>query len=281
MPVLTADQLADYDRDGVLVLPDFYPHEACDELRDRMAELVTTFDFGGLAPVFSTTAPEQMRDEYFIESGPSVRLFLEEGAVGPDGELTSPLAEAINKAGHAMHDLDPVFSAFSRRPELAEIAADLGFVDPLLLQSMYIFKPPRIGGEVSWHTDHPFLWTEPQTVTGFWVALEDATVDNGCMWCLPGGHRGEPKGRFRRTPDGAGTYMEVLDDTPWPTEQARPLEATKGTLVVLHGLLPHGSAPNTSASSRHAYTLHVIDGTAAYPADNWLQRPPELPLRGF
>jgi phytanoyl-CoA hydroxylase len=55
----------------------------------------------------------------------------------------------------------------------------------------------------------------------------------------------------------------------------------KGTLVVLHGKLPHGSAPNRSAVSRHAYTLHLIDGACAYASDNWLQRGPGLPLRGF
>ena len=57
-------------------------------------------------------------------------------------------------------------------------------------------------------------------------------------------------------------------------------QARKGTLVVLHGLLPHASAPNRSDRPRHAYALHLIDGRAYYPADNWLQRK-ELPLRGF
>ena len=52
------------------------------------------------------------------------------------------------------------------------------------------------------------------------------------------------------------------------------------TLVVLHGLLPHASAPNRSHRPRHAYALHIIDGRAHYPSDNWLQRP-DLPLRGF
>jgi phytanoyl-CoA hydroxylase len=65
-----------------------------------------------------------------------------------------------------------------------------------------------------------------------------------------------------------------------PSEGLVPLEVAKGTLVVLHGRLPHGSAPNRSARSRHAYTLHVIGGNCAYLPDNWLQRP-DMPLRGF
>ena len=54
---------------------------------------------------------------------------------------------------------------------------------------MYIFKQPRIGGEVVCHTDHTYLWTEPPSVVGFWFAIDDATTENGCMWALPGGHR--------------------------------------------------------------------------------------------
>ncbi len=75
--------------------------------------------------------------------------------------------------------------------------------------------------------------------------------------------------------------MEVLSSEPWPTKNLVPLPAAKGTLIVLHGTFPHWSAPNTSPRSRHAYTLHVIDGQAEYLADNWLQRSPDLPLRGF
>ena len=58
------------------------------------------------------------------------------------------------------------------------------------------------------------------------------------------------------------------------------LQRCQGTLIVLHGLLPHASSANRSARPRHAYALHLIDGRAAYDADNWLQRP-TLPLRGF
>ena len=60
-----------------------------------------------------------------------------------------------------------------------------------------------------------------------------------------------------------------------------PLEVDAGTIVVLHGRLPHLSYENKSAKSRYAYALHLIDGDSIYPEDNWLQRPAELPLRGF
>lgn len=148
---------------------------------------------------------------------------------------------------------------------------------------MYIFKQPHIGGEVTCHQDGTYLYTEPLSVIGFWFALEDATLENGCMWALAGGHHAPLKSRFVRTADG-GVRTDVLDATPWPPLSEGsyvPLVAPKGTLVVLHGRLPHLSGANTSDRSRHAYTFHAIDGTCAYPSDNWLQRSPELPSRGF
>jgi phytanoyl-CoA hydroxylase len=278
--MLTPAQLSDWERDGYLVLPDAVDPAACDKLRAHVMADVASADpsvDGGLT-VFDTTQQDHAQDEYFLTSGDVVRWFLEDGAV-VDGELTRPLELAVNKLGHAMHDLDPVFDKFSRTPMLAELAHDLGLVDPKLLQSMYIFKQPAIGGEVTCHCDHTFLWTEPQTVIGYWFAIEDATVENGCLWVAPGHHRTPARTRLRRS--GDGTTMELLDDTPWPTDALIPVEAKKGTMLALHGTLPHWSAPNTSATSRHAYTLHLIDGTADYPDDNWLQRRASMPLRGF
>ena len=277
MGVLSEEQRAAYERDGVLVLPGFYSEDEVASLRERMAELLAGAEIPPKPTVFATTDRPHAQDEYFLTSGDRIRVFFEADAV-VDGQPVVPLDEAINKIGHAMHDLDPVVSRFCRKPELAELAAEVGLVEPQLLQSMYIYKQPRIGGEVLWHTDHTFLWTDPQTVTGFWIALEPATEENGCLWCIPGGHRQPVKARFRR--EGAGTTTDVLDPEPYDTDGAVPLPADTGTLVVIHGRLPHWSAPNRSERSRHAFTLHVIDGTADYPDDNWLQRP-DLPLRGF
>src|SRR3546814_19129036 len=79
---------------------------------------------------------------------------------------------------------------------------------------MYIFKQPHIGGEVGWHQDSTFLYTDPLSAVGLWFALEDATLENGCLWALPGAHKGPLRERWRRK-DGA-LAMERLEDTPWP-----------------------------------------------------------------
>jgi phytanoyl-CoA hydroxylase len=275
-------QRADYERDGFLVIPDAIDAATRRALIEQATRLVDEFDHEaeGSASIFSTNEQTRTSDEYFLASGDKVSFFFEEEAFDDDGGLRQAKALSINKIGHALHDLDPVFTPFSHSAALGEVAHGIGMRDPLVLQSMYIFKQPNIGGEVTCHTDHTFLWTEPASVTGFWFALEDATTENGCMYAIPGGHRIPPKKRFARAP-GGGTVMEVLDPDDYPMDDLVPLEVPAGTLIVLHGLLPHLSGPNRSPRSRHAYTLHAIERDAAYPDDNWLRRDADLPLRGF
>jgi phytanoyl-CoA hydroxylase len=268
-----------FERDGFLVVERLVDPAACDELMARAVALVRGYQLETRS-IFSTRDQTRTSDDYFLGSGDKIRFFLEEEAVSPDGSLQRPIEQSINKIGHALHDLDPVFSRFSRDPKLAALTAAIGLAQPLLLQSMYIFKQPHIGGEVAPHQDHTFLWTDPPSATGLWFALEDATLDNGCLWALPGGHAGPPRKRFHRTPEG-GTAFEILDDRPLPLDGMIPLEAAKGTCIVLHGLLPHASSANRSARSRHAYSLHVIESAAHYRGDNWLQRGPDMPPRGF
>jgi phytanoyl-CoA hydroxylase len=277
---LTTGQREQYDRDGFLVLEDFVAEEACDRLRNRAEQLVHDFDPVGVISIFSTHEQSRLADKYFLESGDKIRFFFEEHAFLPDGGLRQSKEESINKIGHALHDLDPEFDGFSRAPVIKQLANDLGISQPLLLQSMYIFKQPNIGGEVTCHQDSTFLYTEPVEIAGLWFALEDARIDNGCLWAIPGGHKLALKSRWRRAATG-GMRFDTFDSTTFPEEKLEPLEVRKGTLIVLHGLLPHKSLENRSDRSRHAYTLHLIGGDCDYPADNWLQRSATMPLRGF
>ena len=277
---LSADQIAHYQSRGYLTLPGFKPLAELQALRAQAQAIVEAFEPGEQVSIFTTREQVRSTDDYFLDSGDQIRCFFEEEAFGPDGQLRQAKALSINKIGHALHDLDPVFDAFSHGAALAGVAASLGLIQPQLWQSMYIFKQPGIGGEVGWHQDATFFETVPVSVTTFWFALEDATVDNGCLWVQPGGHRGPLRERFVR--EGRQVRMQRLDATPWPdsgSALALPVEA--GSLVVFHGLLPHYSAPNRSSRSRHAYTLHVTDGQAQYAPTNWLQRDDRLPLRGF
>ena len=278
--MLTDIQKQQYQRDGYIVLPDFKSAEQIAALRARAEQIVEEFDPSQRSGIFSTVEQEKTNDAYFLGSDNTIRCFFEEEAFGPDGQLKQAKALSINKIGHAMHDLDPVFRSFSTDMRLAELARDLGLAQAQVWQSMYIFKQPGIGGEVRWHQDATFFDSTPISVTTFWFALEDATIENGCLWVEPGGHRGPMRERFVR--DGDEITMEKLDSTPWPDDSvAVPLEAKAGSLVCFHGLLPHYSAPNRSRVSRHAFTLHATDARTAYSARNWIQRDADFPVRGF
>jgi phytanoyl-CoA hydroxylase len=278
--MLTDQQKQDYQRDGYIVLPGFKSLDEIALLRARAAQIVNQFDPTEAAGIFTTREQEKSTDDYFLGSDNTIRCFFEEEAFGADGQLKQDKSLSINKIGHAMHDLDPVFRAFSADARLAAVARDLGLADARVWQSMYIFKQPGIGGEVRWHQDATYFDTTPISVTTFWFALEDATLDNGCLWAEPGGHRGPLRERFVR--HGDQVAVEKLDGTPWPDDStAVPLECKAGSLVCFHGLLPHYSAPNRSPVSRHAYTLHATDGATAYSARNWIQRDAAFPARGF
>jgi phytanoyl-CoA hydroxylase len=269
--MLTTAQQDAYRDQGFLVLPGFKPPQETQAVVRRAHELVEAFDPAAGASRFSTRDRSLVADQRLIDSADQVHCFFEEEALDAEGRLRVPKARSINKIGHALHDRDPVFDRFSHGPELAALASDLGLAQPQVWQSMVIFKQPHIGGEVGWHQDASFFVTEPLTVTTYWFALEDATLDNGCLWAEPGGHRGPLRERY--VCEAGRLRMEPLDLTPWPeTTQAVPLPVEAGTLIVFHGLLPHYSAPNRSPKSRIAYTLHVTDGSAAYSPLNWLQR---------
>ena len=268
------------ETDGFAVIEGFTSSTAIAAVRERAAQIVEAFDPGVASGVFSAAEEKERADEYFLGSGSTIRCFFEAEAFDASGGLRQPKALSINKIGHALHDLDPVFERFSHSPQLDAVARGAGIAAPHVYQSMYIFKQPHIGGEVRWHQDATYFWTEPQSVVTLWFALERADRTNGCLWVQRGGQRGPLRERFVIA-DRIGKTVK-LDATPWPSDaEAEPVEVEAGSLVVFHGRLPHYSAPNRSDVSRHAYTLHVVDGMAHYADENWLQRDAALPVRGF
>ncbi len=298
--MLSEEQSTYWQHKGYAVLPGFKRPAEVAAACQRAAALVEAFEPGAEASVFSTRDRHRVADAALLASADQVRCFFEEEAMDSAGRLCVPKAQSINKIGHALHELDPVFEAFSHGPALAELALALGLAQAQVWQSQLIFKQPRIGGEVGWHQDASFFVTTPQTVTTFWFALEDATLDNGCLWVEAGGHCGsravlreryvcehlpsELPGPGPGPVSGGGRRlrMEKLSDLPWPSlDTAVALPVPAGSLVVFGGLLPHCSAANRSPHSRLAYTLHATDASAAYSPLNWLQRGPALPVRGF
>ena len=263
--------LHQFQSQGFLVFPDFNTAAECETLTRRGKELTNAFNYDGHPSIFQTNEQSRTSDDYFLHSGDKISFFFEKDAFDASGKLKTDLFHSLNKMGHALHDLDPVFNDFSRSPQMKKLAKDLELHDSLLIQSMLIFKHARVGGEVDIHQDATFLYTEPGSCIGFWFALEDATQENGCLWAKPGGHKTPLRSWFRRKETG-GTESFVLNTEPFSMEGMIPLEVKKGTCIVLDGLLPHYSLPNTSGKSRQAYAIHTINRKSYYPANNWLQR---------
>jgi ectoine hydroxylase-related dioxygenase (phytanoyl-CoA dioxygenase family) len=210
-----------------------------------------------------------------------VRYFFEAGAIGPNNELLVPEEFSLNKVGHALAVEHPVFRKYTFDNRVRELCWQLGFQRPAVAQSMYMFKNPGIGGEVTSHQDGSFLRTDPQSVIGFWIALDDATLENGCLKFIPGSHKNGIHRRFIRNPDITSDEL-VIYDRPAQIYQMSSFTSApvkRGTLVVIHSQVVHRSEPNKSQNSRHAYTFHVIEtrGTR-YSNENWLQPSEPFPI---
>jgi phytanoyl-CoA hydroxylase len=281
MSYLSNSQINDFHRNGYLVIDDFWIDSTVQKLRTKIGKIVSEADLSNITSVFSTTDDLRQADKYFLNSGREIRFFWEEKA-WKDGQLIDSPEFCINKVGHGLHDLDPDFEEVSYEARVGSICSDLGLVRPVVAHSMYIFKQPRFGGESVPHQDGAFLYTVPQSCIGFWWPLDNCTLENGCLRVVPGSHNIPVTRRFRRSdPPSEGTEFTPLEPVQFDVSDAVPLIINKGALVVLHNAVVHLSKENLSEQSRHAYSIHVIEGSegVVYPADNWLQRPEGYPFR--
>lgn len=285
---LTQEQLETWDKKGYLLIPSALSPSQVQSLLSESQRMLSEFSLSDHPMTrFSTgEKTDHVGDDYFLTSGDKIRFFFEEDAFDGQGKLTKPKEKAINKIGHYLHQLNPAFKDASINEQNARIARDLGFEDPRVLQSMVICKQPEIGGRVPPHQDSVFLYTDPPSAVGFWYALEDCTVENGCLSFAPGSHKRAPiQDRFVRSKDGKGTTFDNNTGSTWPKdiEQGKEVdneeyelgEVKAGTLVLIHGNLLHKSEKNTSNKGRMIYTFHMIEGNHEYDGRNWLQPPAE------
>ena len=293
-----------FRRDGYAVLEGFASGATLDAMRARAAALVAERGAYSRESVFVTDDRQlsaQAASAQFFRSAERNEVFYEAGGA------------AANKIGHALHlaAADDVFGAYAFSPEVAAVLRAVGLRDARLPQSMYILKEAGVGGAVTAHQDATFLHTTPaETVVGLWLAVDDATLANGCLWARNGSHAEPVRRLFQRQADaaeprmgfadllaqGAEHYLDhrLLDAArrrPPNAEAAAwegkdltaddaarlgftPLPVPRGSLVVLAGTLDHLSLPNTSPHPRHTFQLHAVEGPGAgvhWAPSNWLQ----------
>ncbi|GBG31552.1 Phytanoyl-CoA dioxygenase domain-containing protein 1 [Hondaea fermentalgiana] len=290
-------------RDGCAVVPGFASAQEVEGMKEQALKLVAAWD-GKTTTEFRTDAGQadaQGSDDYFISSAREVRCFWESGSdkavVKDDPKATM---RKVNKIGHGLHVLDPVFRAYAESDKVCKLVRELGWEAPVLPQSMYILKNPKIGGEVTAHQDSTFLYTEPRpTCLGLWLALDDATLENGALWFRPGSHKEPVRRHFQRLVSEDGSTRMVFeklvgDDAMTPFEGVAledigqethqklrdagfvSVECKAGDLVLIHGQVEHLSLRNESDKQRHTFQLHLIEGPdkgITWSAKNWLQYP--------
>lgn len=276
-----------FEENGYVVFRGFASPEDTHALRAAADAIVRNPDHAPPQSAVFTTVDQAraMDDRHFLESASKVSCFREAKAdqLPSSMDATEKMARSINKIGHALHDLHPTFASFSYSDDVRVVAESLGWKDPMVVQSMYIFKQPFIGGEVRPHRDASFILSEPSTCLGYWWALEDSTKQNGCLWAVPGSHKDGISKRFMLNNTRTGTIFDGEEKCEYDTDVYVPLPMRAGDLVVLHGALMHMSLDNTSEKSRHAFSIHLVDAPPAstYSTRSWLQRSEHLPFRSI
>ncbi|MFT5090324.1 MAG: phytanoyl-CoA hydroxylase [Candidatus Latescibacterota bacterium] len=166
-------------------------------------------------------------------------------------------AELAFRKLHNYHTEDAVFEKLVAHRRICGFLSELVGQEMRLKDVMALSKPPLIGSEKPWHQDNAYFnWLPLDLVGTVWVALDDATVENGCMHLLPGEHRRGPL-RHYHTID-----CEILPDRI-EAKQAVPIELKAGGALYFSALLPHQTPPNKSANRRRALQFQYR-GVEAY-----------------
>jgi phytanoyl-CoA hydroxylase len=166
----------------------------------------------------------------------------------------------------------PAFAGFLRMPELRPVITTLlGTDDVDCFLSQFIFKNPGAWGQ-PWHQDSFYFPFEPaRPIIGLWLAVTEATLDNGCLHVLPGSHR-EPVHKHipDRRPGSLQGYMEIVDHD---MDAAVPSLMEPGDLLVFDSHLMHRSTDNVSNGIRAAMVFHVAAAGTVDRTEEWLKRP--------
>ncbi len=201
--------------------------------------LENAIDLAAVARVRDAIDPFEARTEEFLRSRPDGRMFIAQ-------------ADGITFTVHLVK-LSAVCLEFSASRTFQDLCHDLIGPDVRLYWDQAVYKKPEYPKPFPWHQDNGYTYVEPQAYLTCWVALTDATLDNGCPWVIPGGHlRGTLAHRLSKL-----GYVCREDDGP----EALAIPVREGSVVVFSSLMPHRTGPNVTAGVRKSYILqYAPDG---------------------
>ncbi|MBX3314117.1 MAG: phytanoyl-CoA dioxygenase family protein [Actinobacteria bacterium] len=175
------------------------------------------------------------------------------------GRLSVAAADALTVTLH-LSTFAPGCRALAYDPVVADLCHDLIGPDVRLYWDQAVYKLPHNPDVVPWHQDNGYAYVDPQDYLTIWVPLVDATLDNGTVWVVPGGHR---RGTLVHEDDGLGQRC-----LPESTEGAVAVEVPAGSAVAFSSLTPHRTGPNVTGEVRSAYILqYAPDGAAVLEGD--------------
>jgi len=171
---------------------------------------------------------------------------------------------------HQPHYISPVVDKYVRHPQICGVlsqitAAHLPFWDGSVkcMQSMLFVKPPGFQGQ-AWHQDEIYIPTRDRSLVGAWIALDDATLENGCLWVVPGSHK-----TGYLYPQQAHDKKDEWDFAPesfgFDESQKVPVVVKAGTVVFFNGYLLHCSYKNKSTTYRRVLVNHYMNAWSLLP----------------
>ncbi|MFC5651159.1 phytanoyl-CoA dioxygenase family protein [Paenibacillus solisilvae] len=240
---LTDAQIENYRENGYLMIKKLFTLAECDEIIQNANDMIT-----GKIPL-----------------GAPNGIYMEPEAVA-QGLVSNdkPDPAYLFKLGHRMHMTDEIFRYYAMHDKLADALADLIGPDIKCVQSMYIDKPQNFGVGQPYHQDSYYLKSEPNTLIGVWIALDDVDEQNGCLHVIPGSHRGPILPHEVPIDERQRKYFQEVYAAK--KEDEVPCRLPKGSAVFFPGTMLHRSGDNETADrQRRAYVLHYVSARSKQP----------------
>ena len=172
---------------------------------------------------------------------------------------------------HQPHFISPIMEKYVKHPELCGVlsqitAAHIPFWDGSVkcMQSMLFVKPSGFQGQ-SWHQDEIYIPTRDRSLIGGWIAMDDATVENGCLWVIPGSH--QMGYLYSQKPHGNPDEFDSADLESYGFDETLevPIEVKTGTVVFFNGYLLHRSRKNRGQTYRRVLVNHYCNAWSLLP----------------